>query len=348
MGDLNLKTTSTKKIVIPAIFLVFALMIITPFFMYRSFLKSPISNKKEEVQFRVSKEANGEIIIENLNKEGFIKNKLFAKIYVRRHKLDTHLRVGVYNLNTGMTPIEIFDKLLKGEIDPDVVSITIPEGFNVKQIGDKLQEAGIISSREAFIKEAQEGQFNYNFVNSIPKNRLSRLEGYLFPDTYELKKGMKEHDVINKMLGRFEKVYREVEGKKSSELKASIDEIITMASIVEREAKVKEERPVISGVFYNRLKTNMKLQSCATVQYVLGTQKENLTLKDIEINSPYNTYLHEGLPIGPICSPGKSSIEAALNPEKNEYIYFVAKGDGGHYFAKTYNEFLKYKASVKN
>lgn len=348
MQETNIRTTSNKKYIVLAILVVIVLMIVTPVVMYRNFLNSPVSDKSEELEFRVVKDATSNIIIENLSKEGFIKNKIFAKIYVRQHKLDKNLKVGVYNFNTSMTPTQIFDKLLKGEIDPDVVTVTIPEGFNVKQIADKLYKAEIIKDVNAFLKEAQEGQFTYDFIAQIPKNRPSRLEGYLFPDTYEFKKGIKEHDVINKMLGRFEKVYKEAEINKSPELNATMDQILTMASIVEREARKKEDRPVIAGVFYNRLKTSMKLQSCATVQYILGEQKENLTYKDIEIDSPYNTYKYAGLPVGPICSPGKSAIEAALSPEKNDYLYFVAKGDGGHYFAKTYNEFLKFKASVKN
>lgn len=348
MQETNIRTTSNKKLIILAVLMVLVLLIIAPFFMYRSFLNNPVSSKSEVLEFRVVKGANSNIIIENLSKEGFIKNKLFAKIYVKQHKLDTHLRVGVYNFNTTMTPVQIFDKLLKGEIDPDVVSVTIPEGYTVKQIAEKLVKAEIIKDANAFIKEAQEGQFDYDFVAAIPKNRPSRLEGYLFPETYEFRKGLKEHDIINKMLAQFDKVYKEASKNKSIDDSVSVDKIVTMASIVEREARVKEDRPVIAGVFYNRLKIDMKLQSCATVQYILGEQKEVLTYDDLEINSPYNTYKYGGLPVGPISSPGKSSLEAALNPDKNEFIYFVAKGDGSHYFAKTYNEFLKYKASVKN
>jgi UPF0755 protein len=159
---------------------------------------------------------------------------------------------------------------------------------------------------------------------------------------------MSENQIANKMLNRFNVVYNTLIVPGSNRLGISPDEALIMASVIEKEAKLEYERPVIAAVFYNRLRINMKLQSCATVQYALGTHKEVLAYKDLEIESPYNTYKHSGFPIGPISNPGISSIEAALNPANVDYIYFVAKGDGSHYFSSSYKEFLKYKNSVKN
>lgn len=170
----------------------------------------------------------------------------------------------------------------------------------------------------------------------------------MFPDTYEFKAGATEHEIINKMLGRFEEILNSEISKELGD--RSLDDLIIMASIVEREARVESERPIIAAVFYNRLKVDMQLQSCATIQYILGTNKERLLYKDLEIESPYNTYLNSGLPAGPICSPGRDSLKAALEPANVDYLYFVLKkydGDGSHNFASNYNDFLKYKSQLK-
>jgi UPF0755 protein len=226
--------------------------------------------------------------------------------------------------------------------------VTFPEGYNIKQMAEELQIKGIIKNSEDFIREAREGKYDYDFLKSIPEGRDNPLEGYLFPDTYEFKKGATEHEIIDKMLGRFKEIYdSKIVGNLNGR---TLDELIIMASIVEREAKVEAERPVIAAVFYNRLKENWKLESCATIQYALGYNKEKLLYEDLEINSPYNTYKNGGLPIGPIASPGEKSIMAALNPAEVDYMFFVLKaynGDGSHNFARNYNEFLKYKNQLK-
>ncbi|MDF2673718.1 MAG: mltG, partial [Clostridiales bacterium] len=209
-------------------------------------------------------------------------------------------------------------------------------------------DKGLIAKEEVFINEAQNGEFEYDFLKGIPEDRPNRLEGYLFPDTYEFKSGTTEHEIIDKMLGRFQEIFdEEISGKLGDR---RLDDLIIMASIVEREAKVESERPIIAAVFYNRLKIDMQLQSCATIQYILGTNKERLLYEDLEIESPYNTYLNSGLPLGPICSPGRDSLVAALEPADVDYLYFVLKkydGDGSHNFARNYNDFLKYKNQLK-
>jgi UPF0755 protein len=247
-----------------------------------------------------------------------------------------------------MTPKSIFEELQKGARDYDVVKVTFPEGYNIKQMAKVLYDDGLITNEEKFISETQNGEFKYDFLKGIPGNRPNRLEGYLFPDTYEFKAGVTEHDIIDKMLGRFQEIYdSEIAGNLGDR---SLDELIIMASIVEREARVEAERPVIAAVFYNRLNIDMQLQSCATIQYALGYNKEKLLNKDLEIKSPYNTYTNSGLPVGPICSPGRNSLVAALEPADVDYLYFVLKaygGDGSHNFAKNYNDFLKYKNQLK-
>ncbi|EYE89675.1 ABC transporter substrate-binding protein [Fervidicella metallireducens AeB] len=337
--------TSTKRIWFIGITV---LILISPFVVYNLFLNLPISKTKIDVEFRV---ANGESIntvINNLNKKGLIKSKLLAKIYLKNQNINKTFKKGVYRFNTSMTPKDVFKKLINGELDPDILSFTVPEGYTVKQIADKLVSKGVIKDADAFIKEAENGKFDYEFLNNIPKDRPSRLEGYLFPDTYELRKGMNERDIIIKMLDTFNYVYKTSLKEGLANSKLTLDDVVIMASIIEREAKSSEERPVIASVFYNRLNINMPLQSCATVQYALGKTKPVLYFKDLEIDSPYNTYKNAGLPVGPIANPGKDSLEAALNPAKTEFIYFVAKGDGTHHFTKDYNEFLRYKKLLNN
>jgi UPF0755 protein len=334
-----------KKLILSILLLI---LIIYPFFSYNNFLKSPVSRESKAIEFRVAKGESSNRVIDKLYEKRLIKSKLFAKVYFKLSKTDKGIRYGVYDFNTSMTPVDIFNKLQKGELDPNVVAVTIPEGYTVKQIAERLHKAEVIKDVDSFLDEAQTGSFNYDFIKKIPSNRPSRLEGYLFPDTYEFKKGMSDKDIINKMLDRFNSIYSSMISPGIDNLDVTPDQLMIMASLVEKEAKVQSDRPVIAGVFYNRLKINMKLQSCATVQYILGEPKEVLLYKDLEIESPYNTYKYAGLPIGPIGSPGKSSIEAALNPANVDYIYFVAKGDGSHHFASNYKDFLKYKNSLKN
>src|SRR5699024_1249560 len=166
------------------------------------------------------------------------------------------------------------------------------------------------------------------FLQEIPKDQS--LVGYLFPSTYEVYKAADEREIINKMLARFEKIYNDQIKDKIDELDLDLNEIVIMASLVEREARKEGERALIAGVYYNRLDIDMKLQCDATVQYALGKRKDRLFTSDLKVDSPYNTYLHHGLPIGPISSVGEASIKAALYPEDSDYLCYVARDDGNH------------------
>ncbi len=185
------------------------------------------------------------------------------------------------------------------------------------------------------------------FVNEyefLKDPKIITLEGFLFPDTYYISEDLNEEEIIKIFLDRFNQIYIENDiSEHILEKNISLNDFITMASIVEREAVKPEERAIISGIFYNRLGIDMPLQSCATVQYILKERKPILSIADTKINSPYNTYINKGLPPTPIASPGLDAILATLNPNKTDYIYFVAKGDGGHEFSKTYEEHLRAK-----
>lgn len=178
----------------------------------------------------------------------------------------------------------------------------------------------------------------------------NRLEGFLFPETYDVFATSMEHDIINRLLGQFDAVYKDEYYNRATELGYDLNQIITIASLIERETRVDSERAIVASVIYNRLNMGMALQIDATVQYALGEQKDRLSYKDTEIDSPYNTYKVPGLPPGPICSPGEASIKAALYPENTQYVYYVldAKMDGSHRFSKSYDEFLKNKNAYIN
>ena len=220
----------------------------------------------------------------------------------------------------------------------ETVSVLIPEGFEAWQIADKLEAEGIADS-EKFLKELDEGEFDFGFIKDISRKE-NRLEGYLFPATYELFVGESEHDIICRMLAAFEA--RIVPLYEQSGTKYSLDEIVTMASLVEREAANDSERDKVASVFYNRLEKGMTLGSCATVQYIIKERKDVLSNSDIKIKSDYNTYINKGLPVGPIASPGEASVRAALYPADTDYLYFAARADGSeNVFTRTNAEHLQ-------
>ncbi|MDO9573665.1 MAG: endolytic transglycosylase MltG, partial [Candidatus Contubernalis sp.] len=236
---------------------------------------------------------------------------------------------------------EILEKLYQGDMIQSYTRITLSEGLRVEQVAARLKDQGVVDE-EVYLQLLSENYFDYWFLQDITQSSYP-AEGYLFPDTYYLENDDAEEEIIHRMLQQFQEVFNDTYQERAEELGMTVHEVVTLASIIEREARLKEERPLISGVFHNRLQRNMLLQSCATVQYALGEIKPKLTNKDLEIESPYNTYIHTGLPPGPIASPGRDALHAALYPEETDKLYFVLRGDnsGGHYFSKTLQEHLE-------
>ena len=243
------------------------------------------------------------------------------------------LQPGRYRFSPSMPAWEILRWLTEGKVY--VFRITIPEGFTLNQIGALLESEGLGTKQEFAVPTARnDGAFS----SIVPKDSPS-LEGYLFPDTYEIDGRQGQLDVVNKMLARFDEVvwqgifkaYRNNGG-------LSKHQIITLASLVEGEAKLPAERPIIAGVLLNRLRKDMKLECDATVQYALGEHRTRLTYRHLEVSSPYNTYLISGLPPGPICNPGRASIEAALHPAATPFLFYVARPDGSHIFSRTFSQ----------
>ncbi len=271
-----------------------------------------------------------------LEEKGIIKNAQLFRLYVRYKEMDGILQAGEYQLYKNMHPADIVERLMEGRIYRDQIKFTVPEGLRVEQVASRLAAAGLGDEEKFLTLMASPGEFDFSFLTEVPQVAEYPLEGYLAPDTYYVFKDASEKEVLKVMLQKFASFYTEDNRQRMQELELSLHEVVTLASIVEREARAADERPIIAAVFHNRLNINMLLQSCATVQYALGEVKPVLLYADLEINSPYNTYMYTGLPPAPIASPGTSALEAVLDPADVDYLYFVYRDDGTgkHYFAK--------------
>ena len=332
---------SRKKWLVLFVFL-FSLTVVVTLSITWQINLSPASKEEKEVNFVVAEGENASVVARKLEEEGLIRDGDAFSLYLKLWGKDRDLKKGEYLLSPSLSLPEIVSILLAGKTVEG--TFTIPEGLTLQEVAYSLEKQGVVSSEE-FLKVAQgeNEKWDYDFLASAPKGP-NRLEGYLFPDTYRYLKGSDARTIIEIMLNRFGEVFTPDMEKRTKEMGFNVNQLITLASIIEKEAKLEEERPLISAVFHNRLKQNMRLESCATVQYIIGEPKPVLTTEDISIPSPYNTYLNVGLPPGPICNPGLSSIKAALYPEEGiDYLYFVAKGDGSHAFSKTYEEHLTQK-----
>lgn len=280
------------------------------------------------------------------------KNNLIRKDWPFRYyawsKGKTNLKPGFYEISPNENLDRIMDRIYGGK--QDTVKVTIPEGSHIGEIADILEKAGL--DKEAFLKEVNERTPSYEFEKEIPDdpNRKYRLEGYLFPSTYEFKKGETAEKIVKAMLDQFAQQMNDLKVReKLKERDMTVHEWVTFASVIEKEGQARSELPQIAGVIYNRLHTDMKLQVDATVVYLYamrGEKKKRLYFKDLDIQSPYNTYQNKGLPPSPISCPSTPSLEAVVNPVQHDYLFYVTKkdGTGEHYFAETlqqHNQYIK-------
>lgn len=279
-----------------------------------------------------------------LEAEGLIRSRTAFRFYAKYRGLDNKLQAGAYNINAGLSTPEIIERLAKGETFS--LNITIPEGYTLRQIADRLAEKQLVN-RTRFLNLTAHGRFDYDFIRGLPEGP-NRLEGYLFPDTYRITNKTTEEQVINMMLARMARELTPEFKEKAAKAGLSVHQAVTLASLVEREVKKDEERPKAAAVFLNRLKKGWKLESCATIQYILGEPKARLFARDLQVDSPYNTYKNTGLPPGPIASPGGPSLRAAVNPADVEYMFFVVSEDGKHIFSRTLEEHNRNKAIYLN
>jgi len=284
-------------------------------------------DQKEEI-FIVKKGSGLKSVSSELERRKLIKSKDLFMFWALLKGGARDVKAGEYSLNQSMSPVRIFTMLASGMVKTH--PLTIPEGLTAEQIADILAEKGLVD-KSAFIALALDKNLAAFYHIDGPS-----LEGYLFPDTYLLSRDRGARQVIDLMVKRFWHIFNNLE--KDHKTPLSLREIVTLASIVEKETGLADERPLIASVFLNRLKKRMRLESDPTVIYGLKDFDGNLTKKDLESPNPYNTYCHRGLPPGPIANPGRDSLNAVLNPVQTEYLYFVSKNDGSHHFSATLKE----------
>lgn len=291
-----------------------------------------------KAEINVPENASLKEIAQMLEDADIIDHPALFKIFVGITKKEHSFVPGIHTLRANMDYRALLRGLTRKTSGVETVSVTIPEGYEIKQIVDLLVDYRVVE-REALEEALKNGDFEYDFLGGLKKGELNRLEGYLFPDTYEFYIGDKPIRVIEKMLNNFEKRYDETMREQAKKIGMTTHEVITLASIIERETTGKD-RALISSVFHNRLDSGKYpyFQSCATVLYALGERKDRLTIEDTKVDHPYNTYQHKGLPPGPIASPGLESLEAALYPAESDYLFFALQEDGTHKFSKTYAE----------
>ena len=299
-------------------------------------IRTPLSRSAEIKFFKVEKGESAKVIAAHLKNSDLIENQFFFQLYVFLSLKQYALKSGEYKLSQSMSIREIADTIVFGGTNE--VLITIPEGFTLKQIEQRLVAAGLVKHNELI---------SYTFSDGAPailsdKPKSASLEGYLFPDTYRFFKDAKLPDIVNKMVAN-------LDNKLTSDLKTAVKnssytiyEIITMASLIEKEVKSDADREIVSGILWKRLNAKIPLQVDATLVYITGSKE--IFDADKKINSPYNTYFYRGLPKGPIANPGLSAIRAAIFPKSSSYWYYLSAKDGATILSKTLDEHNRNKA----
>lgn len=322
-----------------SVFIVIAALVALAVYPYAAEFFKTADKSGENVVFTVANGENAKSIAKNLKAGGLIKNEILFSLKLKTTNSATKLRSGTFNLNTGMSLATIITKLTT-EGNGDSFTLVVPEGYSAEQIAQKLETDGIMNANEFLT--AMSDEYGYDFIKKIPDRKFKyKLQGFLFPQTYEFFKTATAHEIINTMLGEFEKQYSKIGDVKNIDF-----DTIILASLVEREAKLDTERGKIAGVIKNRLNENMPLQIDATVVYAItdGLYNANkVYYKDLENPSPYNTYKYKGLPVGAICNPGIKSIKAALMPDIHKYKFYHTdenKKDGSHIFTENYDEHM--------
>ena len=270
------------------------------------------------------------LVAQQLEEAGIVRSARDFSYLASWKRADRRVKAGEYHFSQPVRPLAVLDKLVRGEMVQ--YRLTIPEGYTVREIGVLLEEQGLAVGAE-FVAKARDGAL----VASMGFKGVS-LEGYLFPDTYRFTKGLPVEEIIAIMVERFKEVYGEVVAERAAHFGFSQQEVVTLASIIEKETGKKEERRHISAVFHNRLRRGIALQSDPTVIYGIKDFDGNLTRNHLRTRTPYNTYRMRGLPPGPIANPGKGALAAAVEPVVGDYLYFVSKNDGTHYFSRSLKE----------
>ncbi|MDD3498501.1 MAG: endolytic transglycosylase MltG [Candidatus Moranbacteria bacterium] len=283
--------------------------------------------------FKIEKGENAWEVGRNLKREGLVKWNWKFIFHIYKEGLQKEIKAGRYKLNSGLSVEEIAGIITEGKIAEEdrTVRITFPEGWSVGQMAVRLEENGFSGDRFIDLSKDPdyfEQKYNFEFLANIPKGK--NLEGFLFPDTYFLNPGLEnEESVIKKMLENFSIKFSEDLDNEIKKQGKTAYEIVTMASILEKEVRTEEDRKIVSGIFWNRLESGQAFQSCATLAFILGENKKQYSYEDTQVDSPYNTYLHPGLPPGPISNPGLDAIKAAVYPIDTDYNYFLNNPETG-------------------
>lgn len=287
---------------------------------------------REPLTFDIARGQSGSEIVDALHERGVLRCGLVSKWLLRRSGLADRFRAGSFELTTNMTPDAAFEILTTPPEPVPTVRLTIPEGYRITQIAERVEDALGIPAR-TFIRAVDDG--DWSLPPYLPEHADS-IEGFLFPETYFMKKQSDPEAVIERLLDQFAAEAEELPWANAQALGVTPYEVVVIASMIEEEAALEEERPLIAGVIYNRLRIGMTLGIDATLLYDDPTPDGQLSFSDLEFDSPYNTRIHAGLPPTPIASPGRASLEAALNPAETEFLFYVLCGaDGHHEFGKT-------------
>ncbi len=317
-----IKMVNERKFPIVMGFIALSLFVVASFLTY---IKSPVDQHDEEVTVEIPRGASFTAAVSILSDAGLIKHKTLFFVLAGLKNAQNRIRAGEYELSTSMSPAHILEKMVRGEVLEYPVSV--PEGFDMDKIADRLVEDKLVK-KETFLKLCADREF----LSSLGIDAKT-AEGYLFPDTYSFTRRMGEKEIIQIMVNRFrEKVTPEMK-RRAESLGLTFEQFITLASLIEKEAKLKSERPLISAVFHNRLQKGIRLQCDPTAVYGMANFEGPIKRSHLKRRSPYNTYVIHGLPPGPIASPGLESMKAALYPAPVDYLYFVSRNDGSHQFS---------------
>ncbi len=282
-----------------------------------------------------------------LAEAGVVTNANMFRLQLRLQNAGSDLKAGVYEFQTRMSYDDVIERLSLG---PEITyfSVTIPEGFVLEQIAERMEAQAGIPATEFLALARPNGQSQFPERPYLAQTYQGSLEGYLFPKTYRIREGSTAREVIEMMLAQFEQEIATVDLTPAENRGMTMHQVVTLASMIEREAKVADERVLVSSVIYNRLDIGMRLEIDATIEYVLPGNRFRLNSNDLKVDTPYNTYMYEGLPPGPIANPGLEALKAAVNPADTEYLYYVLTSqDGSHTFASTYEEFQQAKQLSK-
>ncbi len=297
------------------------------------YARHPAASKANPLLVEISPGQRFRQTTELLFKKKIINSPTKFKLFARIKSYDKKIKAGEYVLSATMSPLTVLSTLESGRVQ--LHKLTVPEGYNIDQIAAIIEKAGF-APRKVFLKHA----LNATFARTMGID-ADTFEGYLFPDTYFFPKNTPSEKIITAMMRRFESIYSPEFRKRSNALKFSIHQVITLASIIEKETGAPFERPLISSVFHNRIKKRMRLESDPTVIYGLKNFNGNLKRKHLRTLTPYNTYMIRGLPAGPISNPGLKSIEAALFPKETGYLFFVSRKDKTHQFSSNLKDHNK-------